>query len=200
MKTGVLGGTFDPVHRGHTAIAATAADDLGLDRVLFVPTAVTPLKEAREITPAVHRIEMVRLACAGYPRFELSTIEADRPGVSYTVDTLRRLRREMAPDDELFFIVGADSLMHLGRWREPEAIMSLCRLVALPRPGTTVPAPAVLEAMLPGLTANLTLLEGPWLDISATEIRRRVRAGLPVDELVPAPVGDYIRRNGLYRD
>ena len=198
MKIGVFGGTFDPVHNGHLMMAEEARVQLDLARVLFVPAGQPWLKEDRDITPAEHRVRMVRLAIADNPYFSLSRLEVDREGPSYTVDTIAGLKAQGKDDDELFFILGWDSLNDLPRWREPERLVTLCRLVAIPRPGCQPPDLEALSAVIPGLAQRVILLDKPVVDISASDIRRRVAGGEPIDNLVPAPVAEYIKANRLY--
>jgi nicotinate-nucleotide adenylyltransferase len=198
MKIGILGGTFDPVHRGHLAIAGEAMARLELAAVYFVPASLTPLKEGNNILPAVHRVEMVRLAIAGNLCFKLSTVEIDRPGISYTVDTIARLKEQFGPGTELFFIIGMDSLAQLPRWKDPSRIIRLCRLVVFPRPGYRIPDLESLEVAIPGIKERVILLDKPLMDISATEIRERVLSSRSVDDLVPGPVAEYIEKHKLY--
>ena len=199
MKIGVLGGTFDPIHRGHLAVAEAARNRLGLAEVYFVPAARTPLKESGTILAAEHRVPMVRLAIAAYPYFKLSTIEIDRPGLSYTVDTISALRDKMGAGNELYFIIGWDSVTQLPLWKEPARIIQMCRLVAVPRPGYSLPDSDSLEAAIPGLAQRLILLDEPKIDISATEIRQRAKRGESISHLVPEPVAEYIRTKKLYQ-
>ena len=199
MKLGVLGGTFDPVHLGHLAIAGEARAALGLDRVLFVPAAQPLLKPLYPVTPVAQRLEMLRLAVRDRPQFEVSTLEMERPGPSYTVDTIEELRRRY-PDGEIYFILGCGSLMQLPEWKEPARLIGMCRLAAAPRPGYPRPDLTALEGRLHGISRRVTLLEGPLMDISATEIRERVSKGIPLDELVPGPVAAYIREHKLYTE
>lgn len=198
MKIGLLGGTFDPVHNGHIAIAGETGVSLDLAEVIFIPAAQSPLKGEESILAAEHRVEMVRLAISGHPRFSLSSLEVDRPGPSFTVDTIRELGAGLGAGDELYFIIGWDGLAQFSRWREPARIIEMCRLVTVPRPGYSLPDLATLEAGLPGITGRLTLLDRPEVNISATEIRERVVKGLSIDHLVPAPVAEYITENKLY--
>jgi nicotinate-nucleotide adenylyltransferase len=198
MKTGVLGGTFDPVHNGHIMIACESMKQLGLGEVLFVPTAQTPLKENVPITPVEHRVRMVQLAIDGIPGFRLSTIDIDRDGTSYTIDTLEMLKEELGEGTELYFIIGQDNLETLHRWREPEKLVRLCRLVAYRRPGPTLADPAAIEKTIPGLSGRLIVLDEPEMDISATGIRERIAGGQEITGLVPGPVEEYIRDRGLY--
>ena len=188
-RLGILGGTFDPVHCGHLLLARHVLEALHLDRVLFVPAAEPPHK-TEALTASDHRWRMVRAAVEGHDRLEASDLELRRPGVSYTVDTLRRLRGER-PRDELFLIIGADNVPELDGWHDPEGILELAAVVA----GSRVEA-----GDLPGgaFEARIERVETPIFDISSTEIRRRVRAGLPVRCLVPEAVEGYISDHGLY--
>ncbi|MEK7847837.1 MAG: nicotinate-nucleotide adenylyltransferase [Chloroflexota bacterium] len=197
MPVGILGGTFDPVHIGHLIIAQEVALELGLELVYFIPVGQPPLKQGA-VTPAAHRLEMLRLALAGNGGFSLSTLEVARPGPSYTVDTLRALKG--AESRELVFILGWDALSGLPGWHRPQELLALCRIAAVPRPGAPVPDLDGLEKALPGLRGRLHLLTGPLVSISASEIRRRVGRGLPVRYLLPPGVEDYIREQGLYRE
>jgi len=200
MNIGILGGTFDPVHIGHLAVADEAASRLGLAEVLFVPAGKPWLKADAKILPAEHRLKMVKLAIADKPRFKLSTIEVEREGSTYTVDTIAELRRQFGAGDELFFIIGWDNLADLPRWRQPERLSSMCRLVAVPRVGYPVPDLGSLEAVIPGLSQRVIMLDKPEIDISASVIRERVRRGLSISRLVPEAVARYIKEQGLYRD
>jgi len=199
MNIGILGGTFDPVHNGHIMMAKEAKKRLDLAEVLFIPTARTPLKEGTDITSVEHRIQMVLLAIEGYDYFRLSRIEIDRGGTSYTVDTLAALEQEYGAGYEFFYIIGLDSLGTLPGWKQPERLIKMCRLVAVARPDYSLPDLDVIEKSLPGISKRLIYLDKPEVDISATEIRRMVAEGLPVDHLVPGPVAEYIRKHGLYK-
>jgi nicotinate-nucleotide adenylyltransferase len=198
MNIGVMGGTFDPIHNGHLAMAQETRTRLKLAWVVFVPAGQPWMKSERPLSPAVHRLEMVRLAIAPYPYFKLSRIEIDRAGLTYTIDTITELRAELTAEDELFFILGWDSLAQLPHWRDMPHLIKLCRLVAIPRSGYSLPDLKALEARIPGLSARLLLLDRPVIDISATDIRKRVAQGLPIDHLVPEAVAEYIRKHRLY--
>jgi nicotinate-nucleotide adenylyltransferase len=200
VQIGVLGGTFDPVHNAHLAIAEETRVRLGLAEVVFVPAGQPWMKSDRPITPAVHRLEMVHLAVAPYPYFRVSTMEIDRVGPSYTIDTITELRSQLAAEDELYFILGWDSLPQLPQWRDVPRLIRRCRLAAVPRPGYARPNLISLEAQLPGITKRVILLDGPRVDISASGIRDRVARGLPIGHLVPEPVERYIREHRLYLD
>ncbi len=197
-RVGVLGGTFDPPHNGHLAIAQAALAQLQLAEVLFAPTHQPPHKLGNEITPIEHRLAMVRLAIAPHPRFTLSRVDVDRAGPTFTVDTMRLLRQKF-PDAELYFIMGTDSLANILTWRAPAEFIRLCRLAVFNRPGFTVDLDA-LEAQLPGLHERAVILPAPALDIAASDLQQRVCAGLPITDWVPAAVATYIAEHGLYRD
>ena len=198
MKIGVLGGTFDPVHLAHLAVAEAVKTELDLAEVVFVPAGQPWLKANNYISAPEHRVQMVRLAIAGKAYFRLSTMEIDRPGPSYTVDTMAELRGQINTEDELYFILGWDNLAEMPRWREPARLIQLCYLVAVPRPGYPVPDLMKLEGNIPGIAKRVIVMDKPELDISATEIRKRLSGGEPINDLVPAAVAKYIRRHGLY--
>jgi len=197
-KIGILGGTFDPIHNGHLAVAAEVLESLGLNEVLFVPTGKPWQKAGRVITDAVHRLQMVTLAIAGEPQFRLSDMEVERPGSTYTVDTLQQLKKQYDAGTELYFILGWDALLGAPYWKEPGKIIDLCRVVAVPRPGINPPNPAALDGLISGLAGRLVMLDSPRIDISSSDIRRRVASSLPWEHLVPATVAEYIKENRLY--
>ena len=196
MRLGLLGGTFDPPHYGHLAAAQEVAAKLTLDKVLFLPARQNPLKRARPTTSVEDRCEMVTLAIADNPIFELSRLDLDRPPPSYTVDLLRAARGD---DRELFFIVGADILPELARWREPEAMLRLARLAVVNRPGAPPADAGPLESVLPGARERVDLVDMPGLAIASRELRERVRNGLPIRYLTPPSVEAYIAQHHLYR-
>jgi len=198
VKIGILGGTFDPPLNGHIDIVEEVRTQFGLTEVYFVPAARTPLKEDTPIQTAEHRVQMVRLAIIEYPYFNLSTVEIDRPGLSYTVDTVSELQDRLGVENELFFILGWDNLEQLPQWKEPSRIIKTCQLVAVRRPGYSPPNLDSLEEVIPGLSQRVIVLDKPDVDISATEIRQRIARGLPVDHLMPAAVAGYIKENRLY--
>jgi nicotinate-nucleotide adenylyltransferase len=198
MKIGVLGGTFDPVHQGHLVIAEEAINRLNLAEILFMPAGQPWLKMDYPISSAEHRVQMVRLAIADKPGFKLSTMEIERDGPTYTVDTIVQLQAQFSAGTELFFILGWDSLNELPQWREPARLVKLCHLVAVPRPGYPLPDLNSLEAVIPGLTSSTIILNTPEIDISASEIRNMVAQGLSISHLVPEPVDRYIREHRLY--
>jgi nicotinate-nucleotide adenylyltransferase len=198
MNIGVLGGTFDPVHNGHLIVAEEAKTRLNLAEIIFVPAGQPWLKVAKPISPAEHRLQMLRLAIADKPYFKLSTIEIERTGPSYTIDTITELRDKFGSDDELFFILGWDSLAELPQWREPSRLIKMCYLVAVPRPGYPRPKLKTLEVIIRGLSQRVMLMKKPEIDISASAIRERVARGLSIRHLVPEPVNRYIKEHRLY--
>ena len=198
MNIGVLGGTFDPVHNGHLLVAEEAKTRLNLAVVIFVPAGQPWLKVDRQITPAEHRLQMLRLALADNPDFKLSNMEIERPGPSYTVDTITELQGQLKAEDELFFILGWGSLAELPQWRDVLRLIQMCYLVAAPRPGAPRPNLKALEASIPGISQRVMLLDKPYVDISASVIRDRVARGLSVRHLVPEPVNRYLKEHKLY--
>jgi len=194
-KIGVLGGTFDPIHYGHLAAAEEARAKLGLQEVIFVVAGLPPHKLNEEITPVKHRYAMVELAIASNPHFSLSRIDIDRPGPSYTVDTIALLRK--GRKEEIYFIMGMDSLMEIDTWHEPQRLIQLCRLVAVERPGF-VPDLERLEEAIPGIAARTEIIDMPQMEISSTDIQRRVREGLPIKYQVPPEVEEHIYKHRLY--
>jgi nicotinate-nucleotide adenylyltransferase len=199
MNVGVLGGTFDPIHSGHLVIAEEARLRFGLNKVLFVPAGTPWLKTNLEITPAVHRVEMVKRAIAGNASFELSPIEIDRPGPSFSVDTVAALQQQSGAGARIFFLIGWDSLAELPQWQEPGRLIQLCKLVAVTRPGFSRPDLKSLEPSIPGITQSVDWLDIPPIDISSSDIRDRVAQGLSIHGLVPDDVESYIAENKLYR-
>ncbi|MCC6618135.1 MAG: nicotinate (nicotinamide) nucleotide adenylyltransferase [Chloroflexi bacterium] len=198
-RIGILGGTFDPPHVGHLWLATLAADSMGLDRVVFMPAAQPPHKRGRLISRTSDRVYMTRLAIAGDEAFDLSLIETERPGPSYTIDSVDELRRSYGPDVELYLVMAADSLASIDTWREPDALLDRIEWVVGPRPGTDLPDRSALEERFGAAASRIHLLDGPSLDVSASAIRRWVAAGHSIGYLVPRGVEEFIRERGLYR-
>ncbi len=197
-RIGVLGGTFDPIHHGHLILASELRAALALDSVLLVPNASSPFKPGDQRTAGDHRAAMIELVAKETTWLSLSTVELDRGGVSYTVDTLRLLRRA-EPGNSHVFLMGADSLNDLHRWREPAEILRLADVGVAMRPGVIVDMDAVIER-LPDARGRITVVPTPLIAISATDIRHRVRTGRPITFHVPPAVEDYIRAHRLYLD
>ena len=196
QRIGILGGTFDPIHYGHLAIAEEARVALQLSRVLFIPTAQQPLKQHQPMAAAEHRLSMVKLACQTNSSFEPSDIEVNRSGVSYTVTTLTTLHEQGLC--HLYFIIGADALADMARWYNVSKLLELAKIVGIKRPGIQI-SPEQLTGTLPQLKTQLTLLEGPSLDISSSELRKRLSQGQPIRYLTPDTVISYIETQRLYR-
>jgi len=188
-RIGLYGGSFDPVHLGHLLVAQAAREELNLDKIFFIPAAQSPFKPDAKPTPAAERLKMLRLALAGNPRAEVDDQEIKRGGVSYTIDTVRDYAHRF-PNTKLFYLIGADHVLQLPKWREADELAKLVEFLIIPRPGesrTKIPAPFRGE-----------FLSGFPLGVSSSQIRARVKAGLPVENLVPATVAEAIRNNRLY--
>lgn len=200
---GLLGGTFDPIHYGHLVIAEEVRYVLHLDEMVFIPTGQPPHKPGRIVTAAQYRVAMLELAIAANPHFAISLIDVERSGPSYTVDTLRQLRKEWGTNTALYFVIGWDSLQELHTWYDSAGILEqLTYLVAVRRPGY-VEEPGfneLLEAQLPGIQQRLLVIPAPQLDISATDLRQRIAEGRPIKYQTPEAVERYIAQHGLYRD
>jgi nicotinate-nucleotide adenylyltransferase len=196
VNIGVLGGTFDPIHIGHLVVAEEARIKLGFNEVLFVPAGQPWRKLDRNITPADHRVEMVRRAIADNPYFKLCTLEVERPGPSYTVDTLKMLQKQLGSEASLFFILGRDTLAELPLWKAPKKVVQLCRLVVAPRLGAK--DLKHLKASIPGLLYKVIQLDMPVIGISSAEIRQRIAQGLTIRYLVPTEVEKYVTRQKIY--
>jgi nicotinate-nucleotide adenylyltransferase len=198
VRLGVLGGTFDPPHTGHLVLAEQAREQLDLERVLWMPAGEPWRKPERPVSAAEHRLAMVQLAVEGHQAFEVSAMEIEREGPSYSVDTLAALR-EQRPRSELFLIVGADALRDLPNWREPERILWLATIAVAAREGER-PAPGELERPVAGLSERVVWVDMPRIDISASDLRRRAREGRSLRFLVPDAVEAYIREHRLYQE
>ncbi len=197
MRLGLMGGTFDPIHWGHLILAEQAREQFELEKVLFVTAAQPPHKLGEQVTDARHRLEMTRLAVEGNEYFECSTMEIDRPGPSYTIDTIRQLLEVYGPGTEVFLLLGTDEGRDLMKWREPYEIRKLARIVVANRPG--VADSEVFDALPEDIAKGIVPLAMPGVDISSTDLRERVRQGRSIRYLVPGQVEDYIRQEGLYR-
>lgn len=197
-KLGVMGGTFDPAHNGHLAVAEYARVCLDLDEVVFVPAGRQWLKDGETISPAADRLAMVEAAIGSSAQFSVSRVDIDRPGPTYTVDTLADLSRTRGADVELYLVVGTDALSELHRWREPSRVLTMATVVGIGRPGSEDPDLSKLEAVASGASRLVLLTAGPGIDVSGFDIRRRVSAGHAIGHLVPGAVEKYIRRHGLY--
>jgi len=189
LRRGIYGGTFDPIHLGHLLLARDVLEQFRLDAILFVPCGQSPLKKRPPLAPDARRLAMLKLALKGEPRFWLSRCELDRPAPSYSVDTAAEVRAAF-PRAELFWLLGGDQWAEIDRWHRPDELRRLVKFILLPRGDATSP---------PDPAQVLSLPRPRRVDISATEIRHRVKARLPIDHLVPRPVAAYMKRHGLYR-
>jgi nicotinate-nucleotide adenylyltransferase len=198
VRLGILGGTFDPIHFGHLLAAEEARVALHLNQVLLVPAGDPPHKPDEAVSPAAHRLAMIRLAIADNSALAISTMDLDRPGPHFSVDTIHLLRQEWGTDaQDTFFIMGADSLSQLPTWHQPERLIELCRLAVAARPGYRADLGG-LEAALPGLKGRVDWLEMPVLDISSSDLRRRIEEGRSIRYQTPAAVAEYVAEHGLY--
>ncbi len=188
-RIGIFGGSFDPVHLGHLLVAQAAREELGLRRLFVVPAAQSPFKPQSATTTPATRVRLLRLALAGWNWAEIDLQEVQRGGISYTIDTVRAYARQF-PGAELFYLIGADHVVMLPKWREAEELARLTQFVVIPRPGQA-------DAQIPPPFRGM-LLHGFPLGVSSSQIRGRIRQGLPVDHLLSAPVAEAIRHNGLY--
>ncbi|QIK71108.1 nicotinate-nucleotide adenylyltransferase [Propioniciclava coleopterorum] len=193
-RLGVMGGTFDPIHHGHLVAASEVAARFGLDEVVFVPTGQPWQKATKKVSPAEDRYLMTVIATASNPRFSVSRVDIDRPGDTYTVDTLRDLRAERGTDTELYFITGADALSQILTWRGADELFELAHFVGVSRPGVDLQQKDISH--LPA--DKVTLLEIPAMAISSTDCRRRTSEDLPIWYLVPDGIVQYISKRGLY--
>ncbi|MBC7247817.1 MAG: nicotinate-nucleotide adenylyltransferase [Actinobacteria bacterium] len=202
-RIGVMGGTFDPIHYGHLVTAEEAREQFALDLVVFMPSGHPPHKEDRKNLDAESRYLMTVIATASHPGFQVSRLEINRPGPSYTIDTVREMHRIYGKNTGIFFITGADAVLEILTWKEPERILAECTLIAATRPGYDL---SRLEELLPGLGGDASsdgpgvrVMEIPALAISSTDIRRRVSEGRSIRYLVPEGVREFIEKNGFYR-
>jgi nicotinate-nucleotide adenylyltransferase len=191
-----MGGTFDPIHYGHLVTAEEALNQFRLDGVIFVPTGRPWMKEHGVVSPPEDRYLMTVIATASNPLFQVSRMEVDRDGPTYTVDTLRGLKAELGEDADLFFVTGADAVMEIVQWKQQNELFALAHFIAATRPGYDI---AAFEAYAPRANPDITVMNIPALAISSTDVRTRVAAGRPIRYLVPEGVKSYIEKAGLYR-
>jgi nicotinate-nucleotide adenylyltransferase len=192
-RIGVMGGTFDPIHHGHLVAASEVGYFYSLDEVIFVPTGEPWQKKDRQVSAAEDRYLMTVIATASNPRFSVSRVDIDRPGPTYTIDTLREMRSQYGPDAELFFITGADALEKMMTWQDVDELFKLAHFVGCTRPGHRLSGAGLPDG-------RVSLIEIPALAISSTNCRERVSQGEPIWYLVPDGIVQYISKNGLYRD
>ncbi|MBZ2175358.1 nicotinate-nucleotide adenylyltransferase [Schnuerera sp. xch1] len=200
LKIGIMGGTFDPIHNGHLILAEYSRISFNLNKILFIPTGNPPHKNSEDISPNRYRYDMTLLAISTNMNYYLSTIEIERKGVTYTIDTIKYLKSKFE-DAEFYFILGADSLYKIHKWKNYEELLSLCNFIVARRPNHNNKK---LEKRKDDLNtkynSSIHILEAPLIDISSTQIRERIRNGLSIKYLVPRSVEAYIEKNRIYRD
>lgn len=194
LRIGIMGGTFDPIHYGHLVTAEEALVQFNLDRVVFMPTGLPVRKTHRTVTPAEHRYLMTVIATASNPDFEVSRLEVDRPGATYTVDTMLALRDHYGPQTELYFITGADAVWDILTWKDSDRLAGVCTFIAATRPGYDLSRFSAEDAS----RMHVEFMEVPALAISSTDIRERIAERRPVRYLLPEAVANYIAKNDLY--
>ena len=200
-RIGIMGGTFDPIHYGHLAAAEAARIEFGLCKVIFMPVGNPPHKQSQAISDAEHRYRMTALATSSNSGFEVSRLEVDKAGITYTFDTMKELRNIYGEAPAIYFITGADAVLELLTWYKLGELLTLCKFIAVTRPGFDI---RKLEQKIAEITSKydgeIICLEVPLLEISSTDIRERIRNGKPVKYLLPEEVEAYIHRNGLYKE
>ncbi len=199
IKYGIMGGTFDPIHIGHLVLAEEVRNKLNLDKIIFIPSGNPPHKDSKNVTEPIHRYEMTLLATISNPNFEISSVEIDRTGKTYTVDTIKELRQKCKTNAEFYFITGADSILDLPNWKNVNELLHLCKFVAATRPGFKLKKMEEKIKELEELhNKNIYTIIVTALQISSTDIRNRIRDGHSVKYLLPESVEDYIYKNKLY--
>ena len=200
-RIGIMGGTFDPIHYGHLAAAEAARVEFGLCKVIFMPAGNPPHKQSQKISDAEHRYRMTALATSSNSGFEVSRLEVDKAGITYTFDTMEELRSIYGEAPEIYFITGADAVLELLTWYKIGELLTLCKFIAVTRPGFDI---WKLEQKIAEITSKydgeIICLEVPLLEISSTDIRERIKNGKPVKYLLPEEVEAYIHKNGLYKE
>ena len=197
-RVGIMGGTFDPIHIGHLVIAELVRDEFSLDKVVFIPAAEPPHKLNQKVTRAEHRYVMTEMAIASNPHFEISDIEMRRTGPSYTINTMTELVKDFGDDNDFYFIVGADSILDLPNWDRVDDLLNLCHFVGTSRPGCIVDMEKMKAELGEIAGEKIHIIETPELEISSTDIRRRLSKGTSIKYIVPAEVEEYIYKNKLY--
>lgn len=199
-RVGIMGGTFDPIHVGHLMTAEAVRDEYDLDKVIFIPAAVPPHKMKQHVTEAQHRYVMTVLATCSNPNFEVSDIEMNRPGPSYTIDTVHELVKRFGEDTDFYFITGADAISEIHTWDRIEELLTLCHFIGASRQGCVPNVDQIKESFGSLGMAKIHRLETPELEISSTDIRHRIQKGYSIKYIVPTAVEQYIYKQGLYKE
>lgn len=198
QRIGILGGTFDPIHVGHLMTAEAVRDEYHLDKVLFIPAAHPPHKQQQHVTPAIHRFVMTVLATCSNPYFQVSSLEMNRTGPSYTIDTIYELLHRFGKTSEIFFITGADAIQEIPTWSRIEELLGICHFIAATRQGCVPDVEHIREHFGELGKEKIHRLATPELEISSTDIRERIKKGYSIRYIVPGSVEQYIRKEGLY--
>lgn len=198
QRVGILGGTFDPIHVGHLMTAEAVRDEYKLDKVLFIPAANPPHKQEQQVTPAIHRFVMTLLATCSNPHFQVSSLEMNRPGPSYTIDTIYELSKRFGKSSEIYFITGADAIQEIPTWDRIEELLGICQFIAATRQGCVPDVDNIREYFGDLGQKRIHRLATPELEISSTDIRERIKRGYSIKYIVPEQVEQYIYKEGLY--
>ena len=193
MRIGIIGGSFNPIHYGHLVSASEACNKFKLDKVIFVPSSINPLKSTSNLAEARHRLNMIKLAIADDPRFENSDIEIKRGGTSYTIDTIKAFVKEYSKDVNIYFIIGIDAFLEINSWASPDALLRMCKFIVTTRPGYDI------EKANQVFRKHTEIMEITHLNISSSDIRERIKSGAPIRYLLPEKVEDYVRKHKLYK-
>jgi len=193
MRIGIMGGTFNPIHYGHLVSASEVCNKFKLDKVIFIPSALNPLKNASNLADAPHRLKMIKLAVADNPWFEASNIEIKKGGASYTINTIKALMKKYGKDTNIYFIIGADAFLEINRWASPDELLRMCKFIVTTRPGYDI------ERAKQVFKNHTEIMEITSLKISSSDIRKRITSGNPIKYLLPEKVKDYIQKHRLYR-
>jgi len=193
MRIGIMGGTFNPIHYGHLVSASEVCDKFKLDKVIFVPSSINPLKNTSNLAEAHHRLKMIKLAIADNPLFEASDIEIKRGGNSYTIDTIKALVKKYDKDTNIYFIIGADAFLEINSWASPDVLLKMCKFIVTTRPGYDI------EKAKQVFKKHTEIMKITYLAISSSDIRERIKSGAPIRYLLPEKVENYIQKHKLYK-
>ena len=193
MRIGIIGGSFNPIHYGHLVSASEVCNKFKLDKVIFVPSSINPLKSTSNLAAAHHRLKMIKLAIANDPRFENSDIEIKRGSTSYTIDTIKAFVKEYGKDVNIYFIIGIDAFLEINSWASPDALLRMCKFIVTSRPGYDI------REIKPVFKKHTETMEITCLRISSSDIRKKIKSGTPIRYLLPEKVENYIQKHKLYK-